>query len=51
MGEEHSPSEPIAAPAVSEDVPDEKGASEYPPVPSAEDHVATNESKALMVVE
>ncbi|KAH9324110.1 hypothetical protein KI387_004288 [Taxus chinensis] len=51
MGEEHAPSEPIAAPAVSEDVPDEKGASEYPPVPSAEDHVTTDESKALMVIE
>lgn len=51
MGEEQAPAEPIAAPVVSKDVPEEKAVLDPQAVPSGEDHTVTDESKALAIVE
>lgn len=51
MGEEQAPAEPIAAPVLNKDVPEEKVASDPHAVPSGEDHTVADDSKALVVVE
>ncbi|XP_057851110.1 remorin [Cryptomeria japonica] len=51
MGEEQAPAEPIAAPVLNKDVPEEKVASDPPAAPSREDHTVADDSKALVVIE
>lgn len=51
MGEEQAPAEPIAAPVLGKDVPEEKPASDPLAVPSGGDHTTADDSKALMIVE